>query len=94
MTPTTTEVVRAALERCGGVCGVVSGMAAAWQGIRAPAREATGIRGCGCLHPPVSGHPRPQRWTRTTIAAASAARAVATAMSASARGWACTPASV
>ena len=35
MTPTTTEVVRAAFERCGGVCGVVSGMAAAWQGIGA-----------------------------------------------------------
>ena len=31
MAPTTTEVVRAARWRCGGVVGVVSGMAAAWQ---------------------------------------------------------------
>jgi hypothetical protein len=92
MTPTTTEVVRAALERCGGFIGVVSFMAQGWQRMAVAAHEAAGIRGCGCLHPPVSGDPAPQRRTSTRIAAASAASAAATASSASASGCACTSA--
>ena len=84
MTPTTTEVVRAALERCGGVIGVVSFMAQAWQRMAAADREATGIQRCGCLHPPLSGEPACHTSTRTTIDAASADSAVARARNASA----------
>jgi hypothetical protein len=85
MTPTTTEVVRAALERRGGVIGVVSFMGQASQRRAAAAREAPGIRGCGCLHQALSGEPACQRRTRTTTAATSAASAVATAKNRSAR---------
>jgi len=84
MTPTTTEVVRAALERCGGFIGVVSFMAQAWQRMAAAAHEAAGIRGCGCLHPALSGEPLCQTRTTTTMTATSAASAVARAKNASA----------
>jgi hypothetical protein len=76
MAPTTTVVVRAARWRRGGVIGVVSGMASAWQRIATTGREPTGIPGCGCLHPALSGEPPPQRRTRTTTPATSAASAV------------------
>jgi hypothetical protein len=84
MTPTTTEVVRAACERCGGVIGVVSFMAQASQRAAAAAHEAAGIWGCGCLHPALSGEPLCQRRKTTTMAATSAANAVARANNASA----------